>query len=98
MNNRDLDPKNIIYKGEIACEKWDKVKTKFGDGNIERLWIIRNVKVSGKLCDVTELLGYRCYLQRNIFGDVCIKPEDAVTSSEHVYEQCLKKMSNIIKE
>lgn len=98
MNHRDLNKDNIRYKGEIVCETFEKVKTRFGNGNIERYWIIRDEKVSGKNCKVEELLGYRCFLQRSIFGDVCVRLEDAVVSAEGVYEQCLKTMSEIIKE
>lgn len=96
MKHRDLDESKIVYKGDLVCERWETVRSKFGNAEVERYWIIRKVKVSNKLTEITELLGYRCILPRSIAGNICIKPEDAIVSAEAMYEQNLEKMSKVL--
>lgn len=96
MKNREFIQKNVLYNAKCMCERWETIQTKFGDGFVERFWLLKNIKVAGKTSEELELLGYKCTLQKGIYGDICIKPGDAVRSAEFMYEEMLEKAIKVL--
>lgn len=99
MKNKEFDKKKEISRDVLVSEKWERVNTKFGICNVHRYWLCKNIIISDNEEEVMELLGYRGYFSnRKIFGDICIKPEDAVDSASRVYIHELEKQKKIVDQ
>lgn len=94
MLDRELKTENIVYEGKLICEKWHRCRSLYGFANVERLWSVHKEVIKGKKVEIQELLGYRAKLPRNIMGNICTVPDDAVKSAELVYEKLINKAIN----